>query len=274
MEGFSLGPLLFRWGGLLIILGIAAGLLLAVREAHLPWRAVPGKHRTYDVGIIPDLFLPLIIWGTIGARLWHILPPPLSSVQLGLTTQYYLSHPIDMLALWIGGYGIPGVLIGGIIALFFFARANEYSFWQLADLLAPSLALAQAIGRLGNYFNQELYGLPTNLPWKIFIEPAYRLVGFEAVETYHPLFAYETILNFAIMIFLLWLARRFANTLKTGDLFLVYIGVYSFARLSLEFLRLDVALVNGININQAFFAVIFVCAGFGLVLKHRSAPKL
>ena len=92
MEGFSLGPLLFRWGGLLIILGIAAGLLLAVREA---------KHRTYDVGIISDLFLPLIIWGTIGARLWHILTPPLSSVQLGLTTQYYLSHPIDMLAQWL-----------------------------------------------------------------------------------------------------------------------------------------------------------------------------
>ena len=265
MEGFSLGPLLFRWGGLLIILGIAAGLLLAARGS---------KFRNYDFGIITDLFLPLIIWGTIGARLWHILTPPLSSVQLGLTTQYYLSHPIDMLALWIGGFGIPGALIGGIVALFFFARANEYNFWELADLLAPSLALAQAIGRLGNYFNQELYGLPTNLPWKIFIEPAYRLVGFEAVETYHPLFAYETILNFAIMIFLLWLARRFANTLKTGDLFLVYIGVYSFARLSLEFLRLDVALVNGININQAFFAVIFVCAGFGLVLKHRSAPKL
>ncbi|NOT05321.1 MAG: prolipoprotein diacylglyceryl transferase [Anaerolineales bacterium] len=273
-EGISLGPLLFRWGGLLIILGIAAGLLLAARESHLPWRAVPGKHRNYDVGIISDLFLPLIIWGTIGARLWHILTPPLSSVQLGLTTQYYLSHPIDMLALWIGGYGIPGALIGGIVAVFFFARANEYNFWQLADLLAPSLALAQAIGRLGNYFNQELYGLPTNLPWKIFIEPAYRLMGFETVETYHPLFAYEVILNFANMIFLLWLARRFANTLRTGDLFLAYLGIYSFVRLSLEFLRLDVALVNGININQAFFAIIFVCVGFGLVLKHRSAQKL
>ncbi len=265
MEGFSLGPLLFRWGGLLIILGIAAGLLLAARES---------KHRNYDVGIISDLFLPLIIWGTIGARLWHILTPPLSSVQLGLTTQYYLSHPIDMLALWIGGYGIPGALIGGIIALFFFARANEYSFWGLADLLAPSLALAQAIGRLGNYFNQELYGLPTNLPWKIFIEPAYRLVGFETVETYHPLFAYEAILNFAIMIFLLWLARRFADTLKTGDLFLAYLGAYSVVRLLLEFLRLDVSLINGINVNQVFFAFVFICAGFYLYWRHRPAQKL
>ena len=265
MEGFSLGPLLFRWGGLLIMLGIAAGLLLAVREA---------KKRKDDAEIIFDLFLPLIIWGTIGARLWHILTPPLSSVQLGLTTQYYLSHPIDMLALWIGGYGIPGALIGGIIALFFFARTNEYSFWELADLLAPSFALVQAIGRLGNYFNQELYGLPTNLPWKIFIEPAYRLVGFETVETYHPLFAYEAILNFAIMIFLLWLARRFSNTLKTGDLFLAYLGTYSVVRLSLEFLRLDVSLVNGINVNQVFFAIVLISAGFYLYWRHRPAQKL
>ena len=264
-EGFFLGPLLFRWGGLLIILGIAAGLLLVARES---------KFRNYDVGIITDIFLPLIIWGTIGARLWHILTPPLSSVQLGLTTQYYLSHPVDMLSLWIGGFGIPGAWIGGIVALYFFARANEYNFWELADLLAPGLALAQAIGRMGNYFNQELYGLPTNLPWKIFVEPAYRLVGFETVETYHPLFAYEVMLNFANMFFLLWFARRFANTLKAGDLFLAYLGFYSFFRLFLEFLRLDVAFINGININQVFFALTLVCAGVGLFLRHRIPQKL
>ncbi len=249
----------------MIILGIAAGLLLAARGA---------KRLNYDVGIVSDLFLPLIIWGTIGARLWHILTPPLSSVQLGLTTQYYLSHPLDMLSLSIGGFGIPGALIGGVVALYFFARVNEYNFWELADLLAPSLALAQAIGRMGNYFNQELYGLPSNLPWKIFIEPAYRLVGFETVEAYHPLFAYEVILNFANMVFLLWLARRFMNTLKAGDVFLAYLGFYSVIRLLLEFVRLDVALINGININQVFFAVILVCAGVGLFSRRRTPQKL
>jgi phosphatidylglycerol:prolipoprotein diacylglycerol transferase len=264
-EGISLGPLLFRWGGLFIVLGITAGLLLTAFEA---------RRRNYDVEIVSDLFLPLTVWGMIGARLWHILTPPLSSVELGLTTQYYLSHPIDAMALWIGGFGIAGALIGGVVALILFARTSELSFWELADLLAPGLALAQAIGRVGNYFNQELYGLPTNLPWKIFIEPAYRLVGFETVETYHPLFAYEAILIFANMIFLLWLVRRFTNTLKAGDLFLAYLGVYSFVRLSLEFLRLDVALVNGVNINQAFFALVFVCVGFTLYLKHRTAQEL
>jgi phosphatidylglycerol:prolipoprotein diacylglycerol transferase len=265
MDGPSLGPLVFHWSGLLIVLGIGVGLWLS---------ALLAKRRNYDVGIIADLFLPLIIWGTIGARLWHILTPPLSSVELGLTTQHYLSHPIDAMALWIGGFGIPGALIGGVVALFFFARATELNFWELADLLAPGLALAQAIGRVGNYFNQELYGLPTNFPWKIFIQPAYRLAGFETIEYYHPLFAYEVILNLVNLIFLLWLARRFAGMLRAGDLFLAYLGIYAFIRLLLEFLRLDAALVIGIDVNQVFFAIAFICAGIGLFLNRRAAQKL
>jgi phosphatidylglycerol:prolipoprotein diacylglycerol transferase len=119
-----------------------------------------------------------------------------------------------------------------------------------------------------------LYGLPTNLPWKIFIDPAFRLSGFEKVNFYHPLFAYESMLNFANMIFLLWIARRFIGTLKTGDLFLAYLGFYSLVRFSLEFLRLDVSLVNGFNINQAFFAIVFIGAGIGMVLRHRPIQKL
>lgn len=264
-EGFSLGPFHFLWNGLLITLGIAAGFLLAAREA---------KYRSYDTEIVYELFLPLIFLGTLGARLWHILTPPLSSVELGLTTQYYFSHPLDALALWNGGFGIPGALIGGLAALLFFARKNRLPFWDLADLFAPALALAQAIGRIGNYFNQQLYGLPTTLPWKIFIEPAHRLIGYETVEYYHPLFAYEVILNIVNLALLLWLSRRFINTLKAGDLFLTYLGFYSFIRFFLEFLRLDAALVSGININQVFFAIAFVCTAVGLYLKHRSAQEL
>ncbi|MBI5965448.1 MAG: prolipoprotein diacylglyceryl transferase [Chloroflexi bacterium] len=265
MDGISLGPLIFHWSGLLIVFGIAAGLLLATLGA---------KVRNDDVEIIHDLFLPLIFWGTLGARLWHLLTPPLSSVELGLTTRYYFSHPLDSLALWTGGLGLPGALIGGLFALFLFARKNKLPFWALADLLAPGLALAQAIGRIGNYFNQELYGLPTNLPWKIFIEPAHRLIGYEAVENYHPLFAYEVLLNIANMALLLWLSRRFFDKLITGDLFLSYLGIYSFGRFFLEFLRIDAALVNGINVNQVFFAIAFVCAAVGLYLRRRLLQKL
>lgn len=264
MEGISLGPLFLRWNGVLLVLGISLGALLAMRES---------KRYNYDSEIVYYLFLPLTIFATMAARLWHILTPPLSSVQLGLTTQYYLSHPADMLALWVGGFGIPGALIGGSLALLFFAKRNGLNFWILADILAPGLALAQAVGRLGNYFNQELYGLPTNLPWKIFIDIPYRLTSYEAQEYYHPLFAYEVILNFANAIFLLWIARRFVGKLKTGDVFLAYLGFYSIARFLLEFLRLDVALVNGLNINQVFFALTFLAAGISFYLSHRSRTE-
>ena len=264
-EGLSLGPLFLRWNGLLIALGIATGALLSAREA---------QRRHYDPEIIYHLFLPLTIWGMIGARLWYILTPPLSSIELGLTTQYYFSHLIDVVAVWIGGFGIPGAWIGGSLALYYFARKNEIPFLELADIIAPGLALAQAIGRLGNYFNQELYGLPTNLPWKIFIDPSHRLRGFEKVNFYHPLFAYEAILNFANMVFLLWLARRFDGILKAGDIFLAYLGFYSLSRFFLEFLRLDISVVNGFNINQVFFAIVFICVGIGMYLRHRPVQKL
>lgn len=250
-EGFALGFLFFRWNGILVTLGVALGAALAVYEA---------KRRGDDAEIIYYLFLPLLIGGIVGARLWHIFTPPLSSTQIGITTPYYLSNPLDFLALWIGGFGVAGAWLGGAFALYLVSRRYEVSFWELTDLLAPSFALAQAIGRLGNYFNQELYGLPTNFAWGIFIDPAHRLAGYEATEYYHPLFAYESILNFATLFFLLWLARRFEHQLKAGDIFLAYLAVYSAVRFALEFLRLDVSLANGVNINQIFFATTFIGA--------------
>ncbi|MFN3491254.1 MAG: prolipoprotein diacylglyceryl transferase [Anaerolineales bacterium] len=251
--------------GILIALGIACGAWLSAYQA---------KRFNHDPEIIYYLFFPLTIWGLIGARLWHILTPPLSSVQLGLTTQHYLSHPIDTLALWLGGFGIPGAILGGILALYIFCRKYQQPFWQLADILAPGLALAQVIGRLTNYFNQELYGLPTNLPWTIFIEPAYRLTGYENIEFYHPLFAYEMILNSINFILLFGLGRKFSSKLNAGDLFLCYLAFYSLIRFGLEFLRLDVSLINGVNINQVFFILLFLLTGGFLLWRNRFAQNL
>lgn len=264
-EGFSLGPLFLRWNGVLIALGISAGALLAGYET---------KRRGDDPEIIYYLLPPLIGWGLIGARLWHIFTPPLSSVQLGLTTGHYLTHPLDMLALWIGGLGIPGALLGGTFGLFLFSRKHELPFWQLTDLLAPGLALAQTMGRVGNYFNQELYGLPANVSWAIFIQPDHRLIGYEEIEYYHPLFAYEVLMNIMNVALLLWLSRKFFHQLQAGDLFLAYLLFYSAVRFLLEFLRLDVALMAGVNANQAFFAVLFVIAGGVLYRRHRFAREL
>jgi len=264
MDGISLGPLLIRWNGLLIALGAALGALLS---------AVRARQRGFDPEIIFDLFLPLAVWGTLGARLWYVFTPSLSALALGLTTRYYLSHPIEIAAFWTGGYGIAGAWLGGTLALLYFARKNGYPFWELADLLAPGLALAQGIGRLGNYFNQELYGLPTTFPLKIFIDPNRRLSGFETVNFYHPLFAYESLLNFANMALLLWLSRRFADKLERGDLFLIYLGFYSLVRFLLEFLRLDVSFAAGVNVNQAFFAFAFIGVAVSMFLRRRAVLK-
>jgi phosphatidylglycerol:prolipoprotein diacylglycerol transferase len=264
-EGISLGPLSLRWSGLLLALGLACGALLAAYEA---------RRRSHDPELIYYLFMPVTMWGLVGARLWHIFTPPLSSVQLGLTTGHYLTHPLDMLALWVGGLGIPGAILGGMFGLFLFSRKYELPFWEIADLFAPGLALALAIGRIGNYFNQELYGLPANPLLGIFIQPASRIFGYEQVEYYHPLFAYETVLSLVIMVLLLWLARSFSERLKQGDLFLVFIGLYSIIRFLLEYLRLDIALINGVNVNQAFFSLLFFFAVGAIFGRRRFAQEL
>lgn len=265
MDGVAIGPILLRWNGLLIALGIAVGALISAFES---------KRRFHDMEIIYYLFVPVTLWAWIGARLWHVFTPPLSSVQLGLTTSHYLSHPLDILSFWIGGFGIPGAILGATFALWQFARKEEFPFWSLADVLAPGALLAQAIGRIGNYFNQELYGLPANVPWGIFIESAHRLIGYEQVELYHPLFAYEALLSLIGAVLLIWLSRsRFSDRLHAGDIYLAFLAYYSLTRFLLESLRLDIALVNGININQLFFAALLIIAA-GILGQRRLAPVL
>ncbi len=260
-DGFYLGPLFIRYYGLIIMLGTLAGGFLAAREA---------ERRGFDPETVWDLLVWLIIGGVVGARLWHIFTPPPSSIAQGITTRYYLTHPLDAIAIWKGGLGIPGVVIGGMLALYLYARRHGLPYAQWADIVAPSLALGQAIGRWGNFFNQELYGAPTDLPWKIYIDPQHRLPGFENVEYYHPLFLYESLWNLGNMFFLLWLSRRFESRLKAGDLFLVYLITYPVGRFLLDFLRLDASRVSGININQTVAAIVAVCSALVLLWRHRA----
>ncbi len=157
-----------------------------------------------------------------------------------------------------------------MIALYIYTRNNKsIRFIDWADIAAPSLALGQAIGRWGNFFNQELYGAPTDLPWKLYIDPAHRLPGFESVAYYHPLFAYESILNLANMLLLLWLMRRYVSSLRRGDIFNVYLIVYPAIRFSLDFLRLDASQVLSININQTLMAIVGIAAVAVLIWRHR-----
>lgn len=264
-QGIHLGFLYIRFYGIILMTGALAGAWLASVEA---------RRRNQDTEVVWDGLIYVLIGGIIGARLWHILTPPASMVAQGMTTAWYLTHPLDALAIWRGGLGIPGAVIGGVIALYLFTRNRKMSFALWCDIAVPGLALGQAIGRWGNFVNQELYGKPTNLPWAIKIDPQYRLPEFMDQAYYHPLFLYESLWNLANMGLLLWLGRKHASKLKTGDLFLVYLISYPIGRFFLEFLRLDASQVASVNINQAFSLVIALAAGVGLYLRHRpTAPQ-
>jgi len=258
-EGFSIGPLFVRFYGIILMSGAVAGAFLAMRES---------KRRGHEPEIVWDLFIYLLIGGIVGARIWHILTP---SPSTGITAGWYFTHPLDALAVWKGGLGIPGAVIGGLIALYFYSRKAGINFAEWTDIASPSLALGQAIGRWGNFMNQELYGAPTDLPWRIYIDPAHRLTSYQSVEYYHPLFLYESIWNLMNMFLLIWISRRFAGSLKDGDIFLTYLIVYPVGRFLLDFLRLDASLVGGININQTIMAVVAVLASLSLYLRHRKA---
>jgi len=261
---FQLGPFTVHLYGVIIMLGAVGAAFLAARQARF-WREDPEK--------VWDALAWVLIGGVIGARLWHIFTPPPSMVEAGLTTRYYLTHPLDAIAVWNGGLGIPGAILGGGLALYFFTRRARLSFGRWADVAAPAIALGQAIGRWGNFVNQEVYGRPTDLPWAITIDPAYRVPGFEEFSTFHPLFLYESVWNLANMFLLLWLGRRFADRLRDGDLFLIYLFVYPVGRFLMEFIRLDSAELGGINANQTLMAVVAVLSLLLLWQRHRGEFK-
>ena len=231
----NLGFVQVYWYGFLIALSIVLGFLIFYK---LALKAGIKKNSIFD------LVFWLVIWGLIGGRLYHILS------EIG----YYIQNPLQVFYVWNGGLGIYGALIAGILRIYFFARKqNNPPIGYLLDLLVPSLALGQAIGRWGNYFNQELYGQPSNLPWAIPISLANRLPGYENFIYFHPVFLYESLFCLALFIFLFFLTKKWA--LKTtpvssllshssrfsrpGRVFLLYIFLYSSWRFFIEFLRID-----------------------------------
>jgi len=263
-EGIQIGPLVIHYYGVIIMVGALFAAWLSTVEA---------KRRGHDPEIIWDVLPWLLILGIIGARIWHILTPPASMVEQGITTKYYLTHPLDMLAIWRGGLGIPGGVMGGVLAMWLYTRKKKLNFLVWLDIVAPGLAGAQAIGRWGNYVNQEVYGAPTDLPWAIFIDPKYRLPEFANQAYYHPLFLYESLWNMLTMVLLLWIARKFITSLKPGYVFQFYLILYPLARFFLEFLRLDPSKVASINANQTLMAVIALASAGLLVYREFYAKE-
>ena len=259
IQGFNIGPLTIRFYAIIIIVGAIIGGWLA---------SVLAKRAGRDPEVILDILPWLLIGGIIGTRIWHVFTPSGSNQAMGITTENYLRNPIEILKVWKGGLGIPGGVIGGAVALIIYCKAKKLTFFEWADYIAPGLLVGQAIGRWGNFVNQEVYGRPSNLPWAITIDPAYRMPGFEQVAKYHPLFLYESLLNLLAAGLLLLINRKWRKKLFTGDLFLLYLVLYPAIRFFLEFLRLDPSPVNGINVNQTSMLVVCLIAVLLLVLRH------
>jgi phosphatidylglycerol---prolipoprotein diacylglyceryl transferase len=254
-----------RFYGIILVSGAFIGGYLASLEA---------RRKGQNPDHVWDAILWAMILGIIGARVWHIFTPPPSMVEQGLTTGWYLSHPLDALAVWNGGLGIPGAVAGGLLGLYLFTRRNKLNFADWADIAVPGLALGQAIGRWGNYVNQELYGAPTTLPWAISIDAAHRVPGFtEPALKFHPLFLYESIGNLLICLALLYLARRYAAWLKSGDLILIYLILYPVLRFFLEFIRLDSSQLFSFNANQMLMVIVAAAAGLWLANRHRAVRR-
>ncbi len=275
-RGLQLGPLFFSYYGLILMGGAFVAAYLATREA---------KRRGHDPELVWDGLLWVLIGGIVGARLWHVLTPTPSMVAEGYTTAYYLDltnfvpvlritwpAPFTLslpaiLATGQGGLGIPGAVIGGLVGLYGFARRKKLNFLEWTDIAAPALPLGQAIGRWGNFINQELYGAPTTLPWGLKIDNP--LPPYTPDQRFHPLFLYESLVNLLICGGLLYLARRRAAWLKPGDLMLIYAIAYPTLRFFLDFIRLDNAQFFGLNTNQAFMLVVAVSAALALITRHR-----
>jgi phosphatidylglycerol:prolipoprotein diacylglycerol transferase len=264
--GIHIGPLYFRFYGMIILLG-------AVGAAYLA-RWIIKKEGKLDPDLVWDGLIWALFFGVIGARIYHILTPSKTLLEAGIDTKYYLTHPLDILTTWRGGLGIPGAIAGGVLGLYIFAKRRGLNILMLLDAAAPGVALAQGIGRWGNFINQELYGPPTDLPWGIYIRPENRMEGYFQFERFHPLFLYESIWNLSNMAFLLWIWRKFGNRLKTGDLFILYLITYPIGRFLLEFIRLDYVPLWGINLNQMLMLAVAIVSSLVLFLRHRKKANV
>ena len=272
--GFCIGPLPVRFYGIIIVTAAIIGGWVATREAH---RLGENTDRIWDA------LLFVVIAGIVGARLYHVLSTPAGCAEdvPFCGWPWYRNHPLDaVIGIIHGGLGIFGAIIGGLIVVLLYVRHYKLSLARYLDIAAPALLIAQAIGRWGNFINQELYGPATDLPWGIPIDEAHRYGDFRDFTRYpldttrfHPLFLYESIINTLGFIFLVLLARKWQRK-REGDLILIYMIWYGVNRILVESLRPDAwTLVNGLPTAQLISIGMVIVGAVLLVARHARKPK-
>ncbi|MBN1562610.1 MAG: prolipoprotein diacylglyceryl transferase [Anaerolineae bacterium] len=264
-RGLDMGPLTFHWYGLIIVTGV----LLAA--ALVAWLAKRDKDK--DPDHVWDALIWIVVLAVIGARVWHVLFPSVSSVEAGRTAAWYLTHPFDLhdgiFVVWSGGLSIFGAVIGGALGIILYARRHKLDMLSWLDMAAISVPLGQAVGRWGNYVNEELYGKPTDLPWGITVNhpPA----KYANATHFHPLFLYESLWNLLACAVLVTIWLRYRDRFKKGDFVLLYMIAYGIIRFLLEFLRIEITTSGGVNVSQAVSAAAVIVGLILLMMRHRAA---
>ena len=250
-----IGAFPLRAYALCIIAGIIVALIIATRR----WQARGGTADSMELMVVVA-----VPFGIVGARLYHVI------------TDYQLyfgpgRQPLDALKIWQGGLGVWGAIAFGVLGAYLVARRRRIAFPAVLDAAAPAILVAQAIGRLGNWFNQELFGRPTTLPWGLEIAQQNRPAGYGQFATFHPTFLYEIVWNLAAAALLIWLDRRFR--LGHGKVFALYVLLYTGGRFWIEALRIDtVAEIGGFRLNNYTSLIGFVIALIWLIWLIRNRP--
>ncbi len=263
-----------RYYGIIIV---AAMMIAAVVAARLATR--DGRDPDHIWGALTWAIIPAILL----ARLWFVLFPPQTAIDAGQTTAWYFENFFNLqngaIAIWSGGLSIFGAVLGGFLGAYIYMRRNKLPLLPWLDIAGVTLPLGQAIGRWANFVNQEIYGIPTDLPWGITIDSAYRVAPFRSLVDYplttgfHPLFLYESLWSLIAFIVLITLFTRNRDQLRYGDLFLLYVMQYAFIRFLLEFIRVDVTLVGGVNLSQVVTGIAFIAALIAFVVR-RNQPTV
>ena len=251
---FHVGGLAPRWYGVLLAAGILIAILVTRRQLAL---------RGWDPALAGEVAIWAVPCGVVGARLYHVVTD----------WSAFSGHLGDIPLIKQGGLGIYGAILGGALGAAIGARRAGVPLLVILDCTAPGTALAQAIGRFGNYANQELFGGPTNLPWGLEIDPAHRPAQYLDDPTFHPTFLYEAIWNLIVMAVLLRVARRWRRQ-APGYVLALYLALYSLGRFFVEGLRVDPAHEIGpLRLNQVVAAVVFAVSLAALHSLRGRAPQ-
>lgn len=250
------------WYGIIIVIGAIAGAFLAAQEA---------KRKGIDPDHIWNALLFALLFGVIGARLYHVLSDWAQGDPLGYFSKDFLTNLFNVLNPRSGGLGIFGAAVGGLFGIWIYCKFAKIKFLSLADIGITALPLGQAIGRWGNFFNQELYGYPTDLPWGISIDSAHRLPQFASLPDtarFQPTFLYESLAMFVVTGLMLYVARRWDKVLKPGDMLLVYGILYPLVRFFTETQRPDAWKFAEIPVAQIISITTFVICAIWLLYRH------